>query len=51
MNKETEAAEVLAAPGNETEYAAPQIEKVITPDDLEREVHYAGAQDGISTIR
>lgn len=30
------------------DYSAPKIESVITPADLEREVHYAGVQDGLS---
>ncbi len=51
MNKEVEGAEVVKGAHAEAEYAAPMIEKVITPDELEREVHYAGAEDGISTGR
>ena len=30
------------------DYVAPKIESVVTPEDLEREVHYAGATDAIS---
>lgn len=48
MKNESESAEVAGTQGSESEYAAPQIEKVITPDDLQREVHYAGVEDGIS---
>jgi hypothetical protein len=46
MKKEVEAAQNVEVA---SDYVAPQIEKVITPEDLEREVHYAGAaQDGAS---
>jgi hypothetical protein len=45
MHKEVE--EVRKVEGS-SEYVAPQIEKVITPDDLAREVHYAGASDAVS---
>ena len=48
MKKEVESAEVVNTPSTETEYAAPKIEKVITKDDMNREVHYAGATDGVS---
>ena len=37
-----------AEPASDASYDAPKIESVITPADLEREVHYAGAQDAIS---
>ena len=47
MNKEVKAAENVETQAG---YVAPQIEKVITSDDLAREVHYAGAQDGISIL-
>lgn len=32
-------------------YEAPAIESVMTPEDLSREVQYAGVADGISGIR
>lgn len=32
-------------------YSAPKIESVITPADLEREVHYAGTQDSLGIGR
>ncbi len=42
--------QVIPPVADEAEYSAPRIESVITPADLEREVHYAG-QDGISVER
>lgn len=47
MNHEsdTRPADTEASPAD---YSAPKIESVITPADLEREVHYAGATDAIS---
>jgi hypothetical protein len=47
MNKEVKAVENVET---QAEYVAPQIEKVITSDDLAREVHYAGVQDGVSLL-
>ncbi|MGI9043917.1 MAG: hypothetical protein ACR2GK_07295 [Gemmatimonadaceae bacterium] len=35
-----------AKPDQDAEYTPPTIESVITPDDLAREVHYAGTVDG-----
>lgn len=51
MNQEQEAAQVSSTEPTGSEYAAPRIETVVTADDLEREVHYAGVQDAISILR
>ena len=48
MSKELAGIEAVEVIGTNDRYVAPQIEKVITPGDLEREVHYAGVSDGIS---
>lgn len=48
MKHETNASETAHPAVEETGYVAPQIEKVVSPADLEREVHYAGVQDGLS---
>lgn len=47
MNHENDTRPAETASGTE-EYSAPKIESVITPADLEREVHYAGVTDGVS---
>lgn len=39
-----EAQQVEKAPAQPVEYEAPIIESVLTPESLEREVHYAGIQ-------
>ena len=41
----------LAPVASDSDYAAPRIETVITPDDLEREVHYAGVTDAASPVQ
>lgn len=45
QKNDTRPAETAASP---EDYSAPKIESVITPADLEREVHYAGVTDGVS---
>lgn len=47
MNKEVDQDKIVR-PADEGEYTSPRIETVITPTDLEREVHYAGTTDGVS---
>ncbi|HUQ18201.1 MAG TPA: hypothetical protein VM099_01200 [Gemmatimonadaceae bacterium] len=42
VSRPTESTTVTPA----TKYVAPRIESVMKPDDLAREVQYAGAQDG-----
>jgi hypothetical protein len=44
MQKEHEAPKVAETTDNQ-EYEAPAIEKVMTAEDLTREVHYAGITD------
>ena len=44
MQKEQEAPKVAETTDNQ-EYEAPAIEKVMTAEDLTREVHYAGITD------
>lgn len=39
-----------AKPSASLPYEAPCIETVLTPDDLEREVFYAGAISGSGTV-
>lgn len=39
MNQQDNEAGSASSP----EYEAPRIESVVTPEDMEREVHYAGA--------
>jgi len=39
-----------ASPSVAPEYVPPRIESVMTPDDLARDVQYAGAQDSIRFI-
>ncbi len=34
-----------------TQYVAPRIESVLTPDGLEREVLYAGSTDSIIVVK
>ena len=48
MNHEADPVTPAEPTADESSYDAPKIENVITPADLEREVHYAGVQDGIS---
>lgn len=48
MKHETDESETVHPAADESGYVAPQIEKVVSPADLEREVHYAGVQDGVS---
>ena len=45
MRKEQEVAKVVETT-DKGEYEAPAIEKVMTAEELTREVHYAGAPDG-----
>ena len=47
MSHENDAKPADTASSSE-DYSAPKIESVITPADLEREVHYAGVTDGVS---
>jgi hypothetical protein len=44
MQKEQQAPKVVETTDNQ-EYEAPAIEKVMTPEELTREVHYAGVTD------
>ena len=44
MQKEQEAPKVVETTDNQ-EYEAPAIEKVMTAEELTREVHYAGFPD------
>jgi hypothetical protein len=48
MNKEVDQDKNVRPAADEGEYTSPRIETVITPTDLEREVHYAGTTDGAS---
>ena len=50
MNHENENAEPLEQKDAKTEYEAPAIESVMTPEDLAREVQYAGATDATVVI-
>ena len=45
MNHENENAEPVEQKEAKGEYKAPAIESVMTPEDLSREVQYAGATD------
>ena len=47
MSQESDKRPADTEVGN-ADYAAPEIESIITPADLEREVHYAGATDAAS---
>lgn len=47
MSQESDKRPADTEVGN-ADYAAPKIESIITPADLEREVHYAGATDAAS---
>jgi len=49
MQKEQEVAKIVETSGNE-QYEAPAIEKVMTPEELTREVNYAGLQGPPSQI-
>jgi hypothetical protein len=49
MQNETVAPEVAQTP-EKTEYEAPAIERVMSADELTREVQYAGAPDGTIII-
>ncbi len=51
MNHETDQAKRDQPETGDSEYMSPRIESVMTPADLEREVHYAGTEDGISLQR
>jgi hypothetical protein len=49
MQNEQEAPKVAETTDN-NEYEAPAIEKVMTAEELTREVHYAGAPDGSALV-
>ena len=51
MITESDKPEVVQNPAYDAEYVEPAIESVTTPEDLEREVQYAGVSDGITGIR
>ena len=50
MSHENENTEPVEQKADATEYEAPAIESVMTPQDLDREVQYAGAVDGTVSI-
>lgn len=45
MNHENENVEPIVNKAENEDYEAPAIESVMTPQDLDREVQYAGATD------
>jgi phage shock protein A len=50
MSHENENTEPVEQKAENKEYEAPAIESVMTPQDLDREVQYAGAPDGTVAI-
>ncbi|HEX6576146.1 MAG TPA: hypothetical protein VF042_14355 [Gemmatimonadaceae bacterium] len=50
MNAENSNVEPVDQKAENEEYEAPAIESVMTPQDLDREVQYAGAPDGTVAI-
>lgn len=51
MNSEAENADPVLKNDDDQSYVAPAIDSVMTPEDLSREVQYAGTADGITGIR
>ena len=51
MINESENAEPVQKIDENEKYQAPAIESVMNPEDLSREVQYAGVADGITGIR
>ena len=51
MNDEAETPQAKLPADERSEYVAPRIETVITSEDLEREVHYAGTVDGTGLVQ
>ncbi|HKY97875.1 MAG TPA: hypothetical protein VJL35_08450 [Gemmatimonadaceae bacterium] len=50
MTHENENTEPVEQKVEDKDYEAPAIESVMTPQDLDREVQYAGAVDGTVAI-